>query len=183
MQINAVCTDLSSERMFAEMVYVHSGTFWMGSDHHYPEEQPAHRVSVESFFIDKTPVSNAQFAEFVAATGHRTFAELAPDPRDYPGALPEMLYAGSLVFRQPSGRVDLNDWSLWWEFMRNANWRQPYGPLSSIAGLDDHPVVHVSLHDALAYARWKGKDLPTEAEWEFAARGGSNRLNMLGDRN
>lgn len=175
MQIEAAQANLSPDSAPDGMIYVRSGTFWMGSDDHYSEEKPAHRVSVDSFFIDETPVTNAQFAEFVAATGHRTFAEFAPDPRDYPGALPEMLYAGSLVFRQPIGLVDLNDWSQWWTFLKDANWRQPYGLRSSIAGLDDHPVVHVSYHDALAYARWKGKDLPTEAEWEFAARGGLER--------
>src|SRR5262245_58921867 len=154
------------------MVWIPGGTYSMGSDKHYPEERPVHRVTVAGFWMDRYPVTNERFAQFVAATGHVTFAEIPPNPADYPGALPHMLYAGSLVFVQPSGPVDTSNYTNWWQFLQGADWRHPYGPATSIDGLDRHPIVRVAFADAEAFARWEPTDLPTEAVRACAARGG-----------
>jgi sulfatase modifying factor 1 len=164
-----------------DMVWVAAGSFVMGSDNHYPEEGPAHEVSVDGFWIDPTPVTNAQFQRFVATTGHVTVAEQTPNAADYPGAKPELLVPASAVFRRPEQRVDLRNHYNWWAYVPGADWRHPLGPDSSLDGLDDHPVVHVTYADAAAYARWAGKKLPTEAEWEMAARGGMTSEFAWGD--
>jgi len=170
----------TSEAAPEGMRWIEGGTFTMGSDQHYPEEAPAHPVTVDGFWIDETPVTNRKFMEFVKATGHVTMAEKAPDASDYPGALPHMLRAGSLLFTQPK-TVNGTDISQWWSFKFGANWRRPLGGISDLRGRLDHPVVHVAWSDAKAYADWAGLELATEAEWEFAARGGSESEYAWGD--
>ncbi len=182
MDSNASSIAASGDTSSKGMVYIPGGSFSMGADNQQADkdEYPKHEVKLNAFWIDKTEVTNAEFEKFINATGYITTAEKKPDWEEMKKTLPpgtpkpsdDQLVAASLVFKQTNQPVDLNDYNQWWDWVPGANWRQPEGPGSSIKGHENYPVIQVSWFDAMAYCKWAGKQLPTEAQWEFAARGG-----------
>jgi formylglycine-generating enzyme required for sulfatase activity len=176
MEMTQVKTDITTK--LENMILIPGGKFQMGSDKFYPEEKPVRSVTVDGFYMDKFAVTNEDYKKFVDNTGYVTVAERPLKAEDYPGADPALLVPGALVFQKADGPVDLSSYFNWWAWVPGTNWMHPKGPESSLDGLEKHPVVHIAYEDAETYAKWAGKELPSEAEWEFAARGGLDGMDF-----